>query len=220
VLRWLVFVAVIGAFLFSSAPAIVNPMIANLEDQYVDNSSDCAPESVIVVLGGGIDSRAESADEFERMSGATIARVAKGHALAKSVNNARIIVVGGALRAVSEADVMGKFLVLLDLKDEQIVRESASNSTWENAIEVSKILNDRQWPKQVRLITSALHMKRASKSFEAMNLTVCTVPVDRIALKGVPLWALVPQTSALLKFDKLLHEWLGLAVYHAQGKIS
>ncbi len=220
IFRWLVFIGVVAAFFVSSAPVIVNPLIDHLESRHADQSSECSDESPIVVLGGGVDSRVEQADEFERMSSATLARLAKGLELATTTESNRLIVVGGAIRKISEADVMANFLIRTGFNEDFIFTENTSKNTWENAIAVSSMLNEKTWPKEVRLVTSALHMTRAKASFESMNLTVCTVPVDRIALQGVPLWALAPQTSALVKFDKLLHEWLGLFIYRLQGKLS
>jgi len=74
----------VGLYLFVSAPAIVNPLLATLEDRFPD-SQGCPEQSILVVLGGGVDSRATDARDYGAMSTATHARRSKSLFLAEGL---------------------------------------------------------------------------------------------------------------------------------------
>ena len=206
------------AYLSASAPAIVNPLVARHEDRVAARPS-CPPGGPLVVLGGGVDSSARARGEYERMRRATLARVAAAERLLRSDATLVAVLAGGGPATVAEADVMGDFLVARGIEPGRLRRERRSRSTAENARETARLLAaDGEGPTApVRLLTSALHMPRAVAAFRASGLEVCPVPVDRIALRDVPLWALAPQTSALAKFDALLHELAAYAIYRVRG---
>ena len=199
-------------FLMVSAPRLVNPLVSLLEKQHA-SLPVCAPDLPIVVLGGGVDSRVESSAEFERMQPATLARVAAAARLAQVHSGVPIVVAGGALRQVSEAAVMASLLERLGVAGSRLLQEANSANTWSNAKNVAELLRSKQLPAGVRLVTSALHMRRATSAFERNGLSVCPVAVDYQALQDIPAWAFMPQTTALVKFDKLMHELVALVVY-------
>ncbi len=211
-LVWLLFVLLV------SAPKIVNPMLLLFEDDFSAEPA-CLAERPIVVLGGGVDSRVARAAEFERMSAATSARVARGLSLAQQYLNAKLIVTGGAVLEVSEAAVMQHFLVRTGVNQERILSDGQSRNTFENAVNVASLLSEHELPQHVNLVSSALHMRRAKAVFEQQGIQVCPVAVNKIGLKDLPFYAWMPQTTALEKFDKLLHEWLAIILYRWKGQI-
>ena len=210
------------AFLVCSAPSIVNPLLTTLEDQYPD-SLMCEAGSHLVMLGGGVDSRVQSVIEFERMSRSTMARATATSRIAVSEPTLRLVVAGGALEDITEADVIANYWIALGVDDERIIREGRSSNTRENALNVAELLSDETLQGPLRLVTSALHMPRALHAFrkvlDEQGIEVCPVSVDREALTDMPLWAWVPQTTALVKFDKWLHEVAALAMYRLRGWI-
>jgi len=209
--RVVVSVWILGCLLIS-APKIVNPLVAVLEDRYRSPAS-CLAGQTIVVLGGGVDSRAVSSTEFERMQPSTLARLATAERLARDNPTTPIVVAGGALRDVSEAAVMADLLSRLGIAEERLLLEDQSMNTWANAVNVAALLGARELPRDVQLVTSALHMTRAKNAFEKNGVVVCPVAVDFQSIENIPAYALMPQTTALAKFDKLLHELVALAVY-------
>ena len=207
-----------------SAPAIVNPLVASLEGAVPVGA--CPPGTPIVALGGGIDGAADAATSFEAMDRPTLARVAEAGRLAAAEPGARVVVAGGPVGpgdpggpagAVAEADVMARWLAATGTPRAGIVVERRSTSTATNAREVRSALPDAR---EVRLVTSALHMPRALGAFRAAGFDPCPVPVDRIAHPDVPAWALWPQVTALEKFDEWLHETLALALYRYRGDVA
>ncbi len=209
-------------FQFSSAPYVVNPLIATLENQYPASAS-CAAGSHFVVLGGGVDSRVEAVSDFHRMSKATHARVTRAAQLANLEPDTRLIVAGGALRKIAEADVMSAYLQQLGINVNRIMTESESASTRENVLNIAKLLLNEEVQGAVRLVSSAAHMPRAVGALRHVlsdtGIQVCPVSVDIQALNNVPLSSWMPQVSALVKFDIWLHEVVALMLYRIKGWI-
>jgi len=222
--RWktVLVVAWLVTFLVSSAPFVVNPLLATLEDQYPP-SKLCGSGSHVVVLGGGIDSRVEFAYEFERMSRSTLTRASAAARIAENEPLLRLIVSGGALKKVSEADVIASYWIAMGIENSRIIREGQSLNTRENAINIAAIIATETIEGPVRLVTSALHMPRAQsvfqKVFDEQGITLCPVSVGRESLDNIPYWAWLPQTTSLVKFDKWLHEVAALAIYRLRGWI-
>lgn len=210
----------LALFLVCSAPSIVNPLLTTLEDQY-PGSISCDVGSHLVMLGGGVDSRVKSVIEFERMSKSTMSRAAATARIAEAEPQLRIIAAGGALKQITEADVIANYWIALGIDNERIIREGRSANTRENAINVATLLATESIEGPVRLVTSAMHMPRALLTFRSVlgeqGIELCPVSVDREALIDMPLWAWVPQTTALVKFDKWLHEIAALAIYRMRG---
>lgn len=209
-------------FLVCSAPSIVNPLLTTLEDQYPDTLI-CGPGSHLIMLGGGVDSRVRSPSEFERMSRSTMARATATSRIAINEPALRLVVAGGALKNITEADVIASYWVALGIDDERIIREGRSSNTRENAVNVAALLSAETVQGPVRLVTSAMHMPRALHAFRRVlgeqGVDVCPVSVGREALMDMPLWSWLPQTTALVKFDKWLHEIAALAMYRLRGWI-
>jgi uncharacterized SAM-binding protein YcdF (DUF218 family) len=85
----------------------------------------------------------------------------------------------------------------------QIVVEDRSSRTTENAAEVAALLR-ALGASSMLLVTSPFHMRRAKLCFEKQGLDVACAPTPRMG------------HGALLA-KEVLHEYLGLAYYRAQG---
>ncbi len=174
-----------------------------------------------MVLSGGVDSRAQNAWHFEHLSDATMVRATAAWRLAQSEPQTRLLISGGTIGKVTEAEVVAKFWTTMGVNPEQIIVESHSANTRENALNVMKILENQTVSGPVRLITSSLHMPRALRSFKKLTaesgMTICPISVGRLSLAEVPIWAFMPQTTALVKFDKWLHEIVALVIYRLRG---
>lgn len=222
--KWRVALVVvwIAVFLFSSAPSVVNPLLTTLEDQYPE-SIVCEAGSHLVMLGGGVDSRVQSNLEFERMSRSTMSRASAAARIAIDEPQLRMVVAGGPLKVISEADVIASYWQALGIDNSRVLLEGSSLNTRENAVNVAALLATETIEGPVRLVSSALHMPRAlnafRKVFEEQGIALCPVSVGREALTDLPLWAWMPQTTALVKFDKWLHEVVAFGLYRMRGWI-
>jgi len=215
-LRVVLALAWLGIMSLFSAPIIVNPLVDKVEQQYALDES-CPADSPIVVLGAGLDRRAESPEQTEYLYPASHIRISRGAALADQYASAPVVVAGLGLHQITEADMMRAYLTQRGIDAGRIEMDSTSRNTRENAVNVSNIVRSNEWGEQVRLVTSALHMPRAMGVFEANGLKPCSIPVDYLAVQNVVWYAVVPQTTALAKFRTYLHEQIGTSVYRIKG---
>lgn len=212
----------VATYLLFSAPFVVNPLLAQLEDQFAGTAA-CSVGSHVVVLGGGVDSRLKEPTQFEFMSSSTLARAGAASRLIQSEPETTVIVAGGALREISEAEVIAAYLQAMGVEPARIIQEGRSANTRENAVNVARLLDSEQVRGELRLVTSALHMPRALQSFKQVltkqGVEVCPVAVDFQALKNLPAWSWMPQTTTIVRFDKWLHEVIALQWYRYKGWI-
>ena len=119
---------------------------------------------------------------------------------------------------MAEADVMRSFFVLAGFSDERLILERESVNTAASAVALANLMGvDPSAKQSIRLLTSALHMARSEAVFSSNGFDVCPIAVDRRAVKNVAWYRLVPQATALRKFDELLHEWVGMLYYRFKG---
>jgi uncharacterized SAM-binding protein YcdF (DUF218 family) len=126
----------------------------------------------IIVLGGGEDARASVYwNQMQLNEGGE--RFTAALALARQFPEARVLFTGGsgALRdlvatASSEADMAGQFFRDQGIAPDRLLLEGQSRNTAENArlsIAIASPASGETWV----LVTSAFHMPRAMRSFEA-----------------------------------------------------
>jgi vancomycin permeability regulator SanA len=94
-----------------------------------------------------------------------IERLKTGLAIAKQNPNSKIIVTGGVPKqGITEADAMSKWLIEQGIEKDRIILESKSTDTVENALFSTKKF-ENEGIKDVTLVTSASHMRRALTVF-------------------------------------------------------
>ena len=96
----------------------------------------------------------------------------------------------------------------LGVPADAIIAEDRSTRTVENAREVAGIVR-RAGARDILLVTSALHMRRAKLCFEHMGLQVSCAPTPSIGTGR--------HESLVVK--EVLHEYLGLGYYRVRGWI-
>ena len=176
-----------GLTLFTLVTLTIIPL-GNLLLQPIERSYPVNPSlsqvDGIIVLGGGEDARASVYwGQMQLNEGGD--RYAAGVALARRFPDARLLFTGGsgALRdvagaAVSEASIAERFLLEQGIDPERLLLESRSRNTAGNASLSLTLANpsaDETWV----LVTSAFHMPRAMRSFEAAGWSgLVAWPVD------------------------------------------
>ena len=138
----------------------------------------------IIVLGGGEDARASAYwGQMQFNEGGD--RFAAGLSLARQFPDAQLLFTGGsgALRdvagaTVSEASIAGRFFLDQGIDPDRLLLEGRSRNTTENA-SLSLVLANPSPDETWVLVTSAFHMPRAVRSFEAAGWTgLVAWPVD------------------------------------------
>lgn len=128
-----------------------------------------------------------------------------------------IIASGGdvAKHGMSEAEVMARDLKELGVAAEDIIPESASQNTFQNAQFSSDILLKSE-AKRVVLVTSGLHSRRALVYFSHFMPTPLAAPSDYWQ-SATTFW---PQAINFSLMDMALHEYVGLIrfqIYNVMG---
>jgi uncharacterized SAM-binding protein YcdF (DUF218 family) len=120
---------------------------------------------------------------------------------------------------ILEASLLKKYLIELGIPDKDILVDSLSRNTYENAVNSSKIINDSLKGGKFLLITSALHMARAKACFSKQGISVDVFPTSKMT--GGRRWdighLLVPDAGNFERWEELLHEWMGYLIYKIAG---
>jgi uncharacterized SAM-binding protein YcdF (DUF218 family) len=194
----------------------------SLEWQYPPSDQVPTRADAIVVLAGNVDAVNQAGTEL-RIGDETLFRCLHALRLYRQAGGCRVIVSGGksypAQAGMSMAEAMRDFLVELGVTPADLVLEEQSATTFENARNSCRLLNDGH-EQRVFLVTTASHMLRAERSFARQGTTVVTAPCHHRAMQPVPLPNnLIPSLNGITRVERSLHEWLGLAWYWLRGRV-
>ena len=122
---------------------------------------------------------------------------------------------------LKEALFVKDYLLSIGIPETDLIIESISRNTRENALESAKILNTTYPNGKFILITSATHMPRAKRCFDKVNIPTTPYSVDHKAgpRKFVLDHLLLPNTESLRTWTTLTKEWTGFIVYKLTGKL-
>jgi len=179
-------------------------------------------EAMIVVLSGGMSYGDQWVPEA-RLSEDTVQRCFEGAALYHAGAAPKILLTGGKVNPADEgpqlADAMLDLMKRLQVPGDAMLLERNSRSTYENAVETSRILKEHNVGRII-LVTDAAHLPRASGCFRAQGIDVipwgCRYRARPLVLS---LSLVIPHPSAAEGMHAAIHEWLGLAWYWVRGRI-
>jgi uncharacterized SAM-binding protein YcdF (DUF218 family) len=194
---------------------------APLENRFPPPAADMPPPFGIIVPGGAVNGPVSQArGEIVFGEGE---RIIEAGFLARRYPQAEVVLTGGSGSLVvepKEAPAARELLIELGVDPARIIVEDKSRNTAENARFTAAMV--RPEPKQRwLLVTSAFHMPRAIGAFEKAGFDVVAVPVAYRTLgpgNGWQ-WDLDPGSGFGI-FETAMHEWIGLAVYWAVGRID
>ncbi len=198
-------------------------LLRQLENRYPALAPDANLQAYIgvIVLGGALESdyvwntAGQSAlnDSAERMT-EVLPLLRRQPAL-------KIVFTGGEgelfTSGMSEATRARHFFTSQGIAAESLLLESASRTTYENAL-LSKQLAGVEPTKRWLLLTSAWHMPRAMATFEKLGWNVTACPVDFRSGSATP-WSEYSMHQGAHKWHTALHEWLGLLAYWLSGRL-
>ncbi len=201
---------------------IGNLLTYPLESRFAANP--LLPDRVdgIIVLGGSIKAL-ESYSWNQIELNASAERNLAFLELSERFPQARLLMTGGAgsilAQQYSEADVARDLFETLGIDRSRIEFERESRNTWENVSSSMALVRpqpDETWV----LITSAMHMPRATGIFCAQNWHVLPWPVDHQTSPST-LWQVkLNLADHLGMLTTAMREWVGLLAYFATGKID
>ncbi len=121
--------------------------------------------------------------------------------------------------AVPEAEQIEKVLLMAGVAEEDIITESNSRNTNENAINTARVLQQHpEWRKKL-LVTSAFHMRRSYGCFTKQGINVTPFSTDFYSGPRylTPDETIIPSINAFSNWHLLIHEIAGYLMYKMMG---
>ncbi len=197
-------------------------LIRRLETQYPALAADADLQafSGVVVLGGALESAYVWSTPSQSALNEAAERMTELLPLLRKQPALRVLFAGGEGElfgnGLSEAQRAQRFFVTQGIPAQQVMYESASRTTFENALlgkSVPGVNPARPW----LLLTSGWHMPRAMATFRHNGWNVTACPVDFRSGLATP-WTQYSMDRGAHKWRLALHEWLGLLAYHLSGR--
>ncbi|AZO93334.1 YdcF family protein [Halocella sp. SP3-1] len=171
----------------------------------------------IVVLGGGINYLTNKKADLKPP---TLQRLVNGYQLFRKYGGPLIFTGGVAIghHQISEAEVAANWLKDMGVARDEIIIEDRARTTFENALYTKEILEKYHY-KRVYLVTSAVHLLRATKVFKKQGIDVIPIPAGYLSSHSLGWLDYLPNRSAFSSNMAAVHEWLGLIWYRVTGRI-
>ena len=219
--RWLT--ALLALYVALSMPLVAGWLHRTLAGTGpISDAREARDAATIVLLGNGAVTVGPADTAIHLPSVNTALNVSEAARLYRLLGRRRIVASGGMPPAGGnvrpESEVMRAYLVALGVGVGDIVLESKSTTTTEQAEQVAGLL-----PKSARvlLVTAPAHMPRAAALFRHRGLDV--VPAVSGSLPDTSsTWTedLVPNRFALRASEAALYEVLAFAFYRLRGDIA
>lgn len=196
-----------------ATPVASHALRAHLEAAHPPLPLKAVPQAQAIVVLGGAIAPPEAGQPYPNL-GPAADRVWHAARLYHAGKAPLVVLSGGSDPATSEhpeAVAMGRFLQDLGVPASALLLEASSRTTEQNA-RFSAVLLRQRGVQRVLLVTSALHMPRALRHFEAQGLQVVAVATDHETSHTAPraLWQRwLPNTSSLDGSARALKEWVG-----------
>ncbi len=210
--------------LVTSSGGFSNWIVRSLEQQYLPGEIPQA--EAIVLLGGATDSQLAPRPWVEISNeGDRVLYTAKLYREGKAPF---IIPTGGRIEwkgpGTSEAEDMSTLLETMGVPRSAIILEPKALNTYENAVNVKKILDERKIDRFL-LVTSAAHMPRSMMIFRKLGLNAIPTPTDyqKSDLESNPttlegrLLGLLPDAERQWETTRALKEYVGMVIYKLKG---
>ena len=121
-----------------------------------------------------------------------------------------------------ESDLMTDFLIEFGVPKNQVISESLSKNTRENAINSKKMMDSLN-VKNIALVTSSLHMRRSKAVFKKLgyntmtfNSQVFRIPKEKNRFDP---FTLIPKVDNLSISTEAIYEYFALFLYKILGWI-
>jgi len=209
----------VGLFALCSYGEFSNILLKSLEYKYppVLNSTNIADVRWVVVLGGGHTSDS-ALPMTSQINEGTLVRLVEGIRLHKMFPGSKLILSGGAVfDPVPNAKVMADVASILGVEERDIVLESESKDTKDEARLIKEMVGDDKFV----LVTSASHMPRSMELFEKQGMKPIPAPTDYMVKErqGISPAMFYPSATGIIKAERAFYEYLGFAWAKLRGQI-
>jgi len=206
----------IAILILCSLPILSSGLTAYLEEDYqLKSTSDVDTASAIVVLSGMVHT-IKTKDGFAYEWGGSVDRIFAGIDLFKENKAPSLILTGGKLPwsvGKPEGEYLRDVAIKYGIPKNHIILTENVENTDQEAKAVRKILSTDDL--KVILVTSAFHMPRAQKVFEAAGITVIPFPVDFISgAEKLTFMHFIPSAGAFNNTSFFVREMIGRTYYN------
>ena len=205
----------VSILIICSLPIFSNKLILYLERGYIRSSeSSIGKADGIVVLSGMVRTiKGDSGLVYEWNEASD--RIFSGINLMNKGKAPLLILTGGKLPlsiGKPEGEYLSEIAILQGISTDKIQVTEDVQNTDQEAKAIAKLLN--QIDPKIILVTSAFHMPRAQKVFEAAGFTVSPFPVDFLtSADRMSLIDLIPSAEAFKKTSFVIRELIGRLYY-------
>ena len=202
--------------IFCSLPIISYKLIHYLEKDYtLQDASAINNADAIVVLSGMLKTiKVDDKLKYEFSEG--VDRILSGIDLFKNNKASLLILTKGQVPwslGIPEGEYLKEFAIKFGVPKKSILLTDNVQNTDQEAKSVKKLLNSND--AKVILITSAFHMPRAKKVFEASNIKVIPFAVDFInSHQKLTFMSFIPSAGALSGTSFFVREMIGRLYYN------
>ncbi len=210
-----------GLYLFCT-PAVAFLAVGTLEWRFPPANHLDNDAQAIVVLSGSIYPPNEIQQQAI-LGPSTMFRCLHAYEVYRAGPPRPLILSGGIVdpdrRGPTLAEAMRDFMRKLGVPDRDLILETSSRTTYENALQSAVILREREIDKVI-LVTDATHLDRSVRCFRAQDIQA--VPSGcryRAAEFQWSLFSFLPDPTAAQDNQDALHEWLGMLWYWIRGRI-
>ncbi len=212
--RGLLTVAIMTCLFFCS-PAGANWLVSITESR-IPKANRCKVNQTapIVVLAGGWSRQPAYINDYSALGHESWRRLTAAVALYQAGGFDRLWIVGGGEYAIKESRVMRALAIDLGVSEAMISIEDESTNTHDSAQAMRGRL-----PNRFTLVSSALHLPRAVQVFSLAGYMPCAAPSssDYLGPGGWSLTYYLPQSTAVLKTQRAMHELIGTIAYVWRG---
>ena len=218
--RWFVYGLTLILFLAAGCGPLPTWLLSHLQAPYATRPDvTWTSRNAIVLLGAGT-ARVAVTEQVEPNLFAD-GRILEAYVLYRSCKQSggdcKLVVSGGdAFRhGVPEAVAYADVLKQLSVAQSDLMLESRSMNTWQNAEFVRPLLNAYA-PQRVVLVSSAVHLNRARAYFAHFGVDVIPVRGDYADVRMS--WR--PNSWNMALTDIALHEYFGVLTYHVYSAMG
>ncbi|MEG4035987.1 YdcF family protein [Microcoleus sp. S36b_A4] len=214
--------------LLGSSGWVSKSLVRSLEWQNLP-TAELPQAEAIIVLGGGVKAALPPRPWVELAEAGD--RIIYGSRLYRQGKAPLLILSGGRVDwkggGPPESADMAEIAQTMGVPASAILQDPDSHNTYQNAVNVRKILDAKAIKGPVLLVTSAMHMTRSLLIFQRQGIKAIAVPTDfQITKQDIAAsqsnWQavaldLLPDTYQLNQSTKALKEYIGLIVYRLRG---
>lgn len=214
-------------FLVMSYGGVSNFLLKNLENRYdrydvsklledfIKNEKGLT--QLIVVLGGG-HTPDPGIPVISQLNYQSLVRLIEGIRLYRSIPGSKLLLSAGNMYGkTSNAEVMAKLARDIGINEDDIIVESKSKDTQDQAMIIKSIVGGGPFI----LVTSASHMPRAMALFKKLGTNPISAPTDYLVKQRQYLTPdmFFPSSGGITKLENAFYEYLGLIWEKLRGQI-